>query len=160
MEREQVRRIPGESDMINPDNLWLALREDALATIAGWDDLTTDQQLIKDAIESHPDSNHISVSTKRDTFGGKQWEMFSIYTKDITSLMVAVEGIFPTPNNALVLGAWEWDGTQIEASHPRGKNFMPDDVEYDEDGVETGRTSATGLKQVNLLAGQSPRTFT
>lgn len=156
-------------------NLWLALREDAVTAIAGWANLTPDQQLIREAVESHPDTEHISVSTKRDTFGGKQWELFSIYADDITAFMVAVEALFPTPNNALVLGAWQWDGLQLGTSrddngdvigeplyppHPRTKNFMPDKVSYDADEVETGRTAATGPKQVNLMAGQEPRNFT
>jgi hypothetical protein len=143
-------------------NLWLALREDALLTITGWTELTTDQQLIKDAVESHPEPRHISLITKRETFGGKQWEFFSIYTDDIVPLMAAVETIFPTPNNALVLGAWYWEGKQLPEypPHPRTKNFMPDDIEYDVNGEETGRTAATGPEQVNHIPGQSPRNFT
>jgi hypothetical protein len=148
--------------MINPDNLWLALREDALLAIAGWTELTADQKLIKVAVESHPEPQHISAITKRESFGGKQWEFFSIYTDDIVPIMAAVESIFPTPNNALVLGAWNWEGVQLEEypPHPRTKNFMPDAVEYGQDGVETGRTAATGPEQVNHIPGQSPRNFT
>lgn len=142
-------------------NLWLALREDAVTTVVGWIDLTPDQQLIKDAVNSHPDLQHISINTKKDTNGGKQWEMFSIYADDITALMVAIELIFPTPNNALVLGAWDWDGVQLPEypSHSRTKNYMPDDVSYDANGVETGRIIATGPKQINLMAGQKPKVF-
>jgi hypothetical protein len=173
--------------MINLDNLWLAFRSDARLAIAIWGrtGLTADQQIIRDALDSHPEPEHISVSTKRDTNGGKQWEMFSIYTSDIVALMAAVESIFPTPNNALVLGAWDmrtiyidadgdpWcvqlgcsiddngevTGTPTYPAHPRTKNFMPDDVTYGADGMETDRTAASGPKQVNVMFGQSPRMF-
>jgi hypothetical protein len=41
--------------------------------------------------------------------------------------------------------------------------FMPDIVEYDENGNEISRTPATSnddLRDINLLVGQEPRDFT
>jgi hypothetical protein len=160
--------------MIN--NIWWALREDAISAIAGWSDLTPEQQLVKIAIESHPDSQHISNHSKRDVVGGKQWEMFSVYTDNVSALMATISNIFQTPNNSIILGVWNMDGTQegtfydtngvlagtpTYPQHPRVKKFMPDDVTYDVNGAETGRSLAIGPKQMNVLMHtQSNRNFT
>jgi len=51
-------------------------------------------------------------------------------------------------------------GTPTYPTHSRIKQFIPDDVTFDSNGNETSRTRPTVPRDINLLAGQSPRRFT
>lgn len=147
-------------------NLWLALRDDSEAELAIWraspEALTADQIHIKNALLSHPDLQHIEDSTKRMPDAAASWGMYSIYMSGDSAAMATLDSWLALyAGKAFVCGCWDWGGAQVGgyATDPRTKNFMPDDVTYDQNGAETGRTAATGPKQVNLMAGQSPRLF-
>lgn len=81
--------------------------------------------------------------------------------------------------SAVVVGAWNPDGSQygttivigvdgvetivgtpIYPLHPKLLDFMPDDVVYDENGLEVSRKRPTKLKQVHKYLGWADRRWT
>lgn len=146
-------------------NLWLIVREDVET-----DDLKLGRIL------THPDMAHIEAVMNHETLAGKVWTLYSAYIQPTQSSKNSIKNWLDNHTTDVVVGgAWKMDGLQVGTERDeegsitgtplfpidlRLIKFMPDDVTYDVDGNETGRTPATELKQVNLLAGQVPRKFT
>jgi hypothetical protein len=154
-------------------NIWLALSEDAEQELQSWlsaETLTDDQVMVKDAILSHPDIEHITQHTKRMTDGATGWGLYSMYVGESPTVLSNLDSWLTLyAGKAFVVGAWQWNGLQLGTAdggvptYPidsRVLQFMPDDVVYGEAGTEVGRIAATELKQINLMAGQKPRLFT
>jgi hypothetical protein len=139
-------------------NLWVAVSEDV-----GLGDLKLGQIL------THPDMAHIEAVMKRETLAGKVWTLYSVYIEPTAAAKTKIKTWLANhAGRVVVCGAWNMDGSQILKADDtpmfpidsRLIKFMPDDVSYDESGVEVSRTAATELKQVNVLFGQLPRDFT
>lgn len=107
---------------------------------------------------------------KTRTQGPRSWQIYSLQyiVQTIKELEVEIER-FKSENSGDtgVMGAWYYDdGEQVKDDNvplypiPGSlMNYMPDIVEWDEDGNEISRESATELTDVNLLQGQTPRRF-
>ena len=153
-------------------NAWLALREDAHAlvrTAVRWDEetqgsytgpLTPRQRKVFGAIH---DLDNTQKLFRVDRIGARNWIVWTVYFD--TNLAVVKTELdqlaLDYPNRFVIVGAWRWDGTQLNdyPPHARILELMPDIVTYDEDGNETSRTRPTVATDVNLLFGQSPRVF-
>ena len=119
---------------------------------------------------------------KNATVAGTEYAVLNFYFPDIpvsdTDLkLLWLERLKELlPGKEFVLGAWGADGaeygttitrrpngsiaitgTPVYPIHARILDIMPDDVTYDEDGNETGRTPATAPKQVHKIAGWADR---
>lgn len=157
-------------------NWWLAIRDDAEAEMAAWSELTPEQQMVKGAVHSHPDVQHILSSTVRRVDGSHSWGLYSVYVSDSATTeanMALWLGMYT--GKVYVCGCWWMDGRQVGMDrdedgalsgspvfpvHPTTLEFMPDVKSYDEQGVETLSEPPTQLSQINHVAGQKNRDFT
>jgi len=113
---------------------------------------------------------------KVPTIGGNTYHAYSIYFKSNVTSVVRTEFDYLAaeyPSQFFILGAWMKDGRQagvkkdgtgtpVYPIHANAWRIMPDVVVHDEDGnviSTTLATSNTDLRDINLLAGQSPRNF-
>ena len=112
-----------------------------------------------------------------DTARGKTWYMFSLHIQE-PQVDDVVDWLADNRTNQFeIMGAWEFDagiqyGTEIEPEDGSIKGdptfpistrlikFMPDIVEYDENGDVVSTTPATALTDVNKIQGQANRRFT
>ena len=92
--------------------------------------------------ETFPGSVQILEAFKRD--GTRHGQTLVPATYDDESVELTPESV---------------EGTATYNANPQADSleYMPDDVTYDVDGVETSRTAATQLKEVNKLFGWSDR---
>lgn len=112
------------------------------------------------------------------TVGSDQWVLM-----DIVTTPERVEKLAEVIPSAVVAGCWNIDGSQygqtlkrtqvgtdefalvpdgvpVYPIHPKLLDFMPDDVVYDEKGLEVSRTRPTKLKQVHKYLGWADRRWT
>lgn len=117
------------------------------------------------------------------TIGAFKWTLWSVYfplslgSNVLQIIQDELDNLAVTyPTQFIIVGAWRWDGRQVGTRwnsdrtdvtgtptypiHPRLIDLMPDEVTYDAEGNEVSRVRPTGLSDVNLLLGQSPRRFT
>ena len=106
---------------------------------------------------------------------GEQWVLM-----DIVTTPERVEKLAEVIPSAVVAGCWNIDGSQygqtlkraqvgpdefalipdgvpVYPVHPKLLEFMPDDVVYDEKGLEVSRKRPTALKQVHKYLGWADR---
>jgi hypothetical protein len=84
-------------------------------------------------------------------------QLYSVWTLDSVASAVTVDA------NATALAAWDAvtgadEGTVTQAGNLL--DYMPDIVEYDENGDIISTTPATEVTDRIFLSGQAPRTFT
>ena len=132
---------------------------------------------------------HHSITSrmwKTPTLGGKTWHLFSL-TFDLSGtnknkLKDALDWLAANRGNLFqIVGAWHWSGRQVGTqweldqdgnrtgnttgtpTYPINTSqllkFMPDIIEYDNDGNVTSITAATAVTDVNLEQGQFFRRF-
>ena len=131
-------------------NVWIEIRDDFdftsetnQATLALCGDIAVIPGLYKNRVQ-----------------GPHSWQLYSLlYDVETRQEFEQAVELFKSenPGQADVLGAWNWDGSQVTDNNVPlypipGKlsNFMPDDAEGNPDST---------LRDVNLYAGQSPRVF-
>ncbi len=124
---------------------------------------------------------NVEAKFKRPTIAGEKRHLFSLNFRGTTKAKAALDYIEANrPGHVIVVAAWWWDsrqvGTQWELDqdgertgnttgtptypiHPRVIDFMPDIVEWDEDGNVISTTPASILSDVNLVQGQQERRF-
>ena len=84
----------------------------------------------------------------------KVMQLESLYLDSVDEIAVLEKG------GATILGAWDWNGSQVEGYPPHADliQYMPVRKTYDKDGVETG-TLPPVLEDSVLVWGQAPRQF-
>ena len=155
-------------------NLWLAIRDDAQVLIKehfDWDEeiqgvytgpITERQYKL---FKLMTDTNVVQRLFRLDNDGTNDWILWSLYFNYTVDILLKIQSeldnlIAAYPNHVKIIGAWDWRGNQIGYSiHPRILEFIPDTIIYDASGNEISRARPTIVKDMNLLFGQSPRTF-
>ena len=145
-------------------NVWLALRDDAQALIKTrllWDEETqgeytgpiTDRQFKLFRLMHDLDSTQRLFRV--DRIGNKDWTLWSLYFDFAVNALLKIQAELDDlatnfPNHVKIIGAWNWDGGQVEQGgspvyplHNRISKFMPGGV----------------LSDINLGLGQTPRQF-
>lgn len=176
--------------MSNLANVWLAISSTATTAIRErlqWDPaqgdyngpVTDTEHKIFDRMA---DFVTVERMFKRPTVVGKVWHLFSLNFRGSAKAKDALDFIAANrPGHFVIVGAWWWDGRQVGTEweldqdgvptgsitgmpmypiHPQTIKFMPDIVEYDEDGNVISTTPATVVTDVNLIQGQKDRRFT
>ena len=164
-------------------NVWLGVTEDyrnEILEYIAWDEETqgtypgplvaTDEAIFS----TMQDMVTRQAFFRVDGFQGKSWYLFTVTIKemeldDVTDWLAANKG-----SKTKILGAWYWDnglqhGTELDEGTVIGTptyplnnrilKFMPDIIEYDEDGNIVSTTPASEMTDVNLEQGQAPRVF-
>ena len=64
-----------------------------------------------------------------------------------------------TTDDDVITRVYDITGTPVYEQHAALLSFMPDIIEYDSEGIPTGSTPATELRQINTRVGQANRIF-
>jgi len=159
-------------------NLWMGFREDASASAH-----TKDNNGNKHKVTKAIGDVRVSEIFRKDRQGNKDYELWSLYyevetEQQLRDIRNDLNAEFP--GQVRTIGAWWWDGRMVGTEftydaegavtgtsgnpifplHTRILGFMPDEVRYNKQGQETGRSRPTSLSDVNLGMGQAPRRFT
>ena len=88
------------------------------------------------------------------TIKTKVMTLESLYLDSVDEIAALEKG------GAVILGAWDWSGTQVEGYPPHEDliQYMPIRKTYDEEGNETGELDPV-LEDSVLVWGQAPRQF-
>ena len=156
-------------------NVWIAMSQQALneykdARLLKKDYTGPMDALTFDTLHRMADTDNVQAMFKRVPADGKEYTLFSLYLPASAEAKTRIDHIAEQwLGHFIVIGAWNWDGTQVEIAgqivypvHAQAWRLMPDVIEYDVGGNETSRTAATSnsdLRDINLLQGQSPRDF-
>ena len=91
---------------------------------------------------------------KSPTIKAQAMTLESLYLDSVDDIEKLVKG------GATILGAWDWNGTQVEGYPPHKDliQYMPIRKTYDDEGNETGELEPV-LEDSVLCWGQSPRQF-
>lgn len=159
-------------------NLWIALDDRARATAN-----PSQNSAGSDIFRQLGDPSVRALFRRDNPAGPRDYELWSVYYEidtpnELLQIRNALNAEFP--GQLRTIGAWWFDGRQVgteweldedgvrtggitgQPLFPLGARvleFMPDDVTYDEDGVETSRTRPIVLSDINLGFGQKPRQF-
>ncbi len=138
-------------------NSWISIRDDFVMG-------NTDPEVgpISDNAEILLGQSHdwavVGSRYKRERTGGRDWDLWSLYYPTKVELDNAVAQLKrDNPGRTKELGQWDWDGNQTENQFPQLVRYMPDVWNGDDPPTYS---PATAPYDVNLLAGQSVRTFT
>ncbi len=130
-------------------NVWLGVRSQDLARWDGTEENPSDRP-------STPDKDTVVNLFRQDIQGPTTWVIRSVYVEDIPNwkgeLLKGFSGV-----SVRILGAWSQDGKLVHPINPRILEYIPDDIVFDDDGNETGRSRPLSPKQVNLGMGWSDR---
>ena len=153
-------------------NLWM-----------GFDDRAQSTAKTPDADgNAHPSTKGLGEITTPSLFridsptGLRNYELWSLYFEvdDVDGAVEARNSILAMfPGQVRTIGGWWFDGSQVLdvdgtqttigdpvfPLHTRILEFIPDDVTYDQNGIELTRTRPLVPSDVNLGQGQSERTF-
>ena len=88
------------------------------------------------------------------TIDAKTMTLESLYVESVDEIAALEKG------GAVILGAWDWNGTQVEGYPPHADliQYMPIRKTYDDEGNETGELEPV-LEDSVLVWGQGPRQF-
>jgi hypothetical protein len=157
-------------------NLWLAMSQQAVDAYKAYPDSPMDERTHLVLSKMH-DENVVRGLFPPVTVGSKTYRLFSLYFHASEAAKEAIDTMTELwPGHFIVIGAWWFDGRQVGTKmeddvlvgdpvypvHAQAYRFMRDKVTHDEDGNVTSTTPPTSnndLEDVNLLLGQSPRTF-
>ena len=168
-------------------NVWLTLRDDAQNLIKirlNWDEETKGEYVgpVSDRQFKLFRLMHDRAIVQRlfrvDKRLIRDWTLWSLYFDLPTAVLQKVKDELDAltlafPNRVKIIGAWNWDGGQVEQGgsvvypiHNRILKLMPDIVTFDIDTTgpvpvvtEISRDPATVPADVNLGFGQAPRQF-
>lgn len=100
---------------------------------------------LKDAID-FPE-----FARKRPVIAGKRTALQSVYVNEESEIDELEKG------GATILGAWNWDGSQVRKPVPDLKRYMPPKLE--QRGEETVEVDDEEVRDLNLKYGQTERNF-
>ena len=169
-------------------NLWIAMRktaQDVLKVRLKWDSETKGEytgpvrEKTAKLFQTFADYDGVQrLFKERSTMMGmRKWNIWSVYIEasgdDARAVRDEIDRLVSEYGNQIaIVGAWHMDGREVGTRYEDGKlvgfpiypiplwvdDFMPDVWSLDEND-EPISTPASGPVDVNLLLGQSPRTF-
>ena len=127
-------------------NQWLSVRDDF--------DLT-DEANIEFLSHAH-DWQHVGGFYPNQQDAGRSWQLWSVYYPTQAEMVAAFSTLQANnPGRTRSLGGWLWDdGSSYLLQFPQLIQYMP--VPLDENGDPLPNF----VRDINVLAGQVPRTFT
>lgn len=145
-------------------NVWIALRGDANSLVKDALDVNKPTGPIREReykiFRVMHDRYIVQSMFKVPTIGGQTYHTYSVYFETSVASKAKTELDYLTseyPSQFFILGSWRMNGTQVNKTdypiHANSWRIMPD-----LEGVPA--TSNADLRDINLLAGQSPRNFT
>jgi hypothetical protein len=136
----EALKAEAEALRVNPDG--------ARAEVKG-----TKAEAIEYAVQAAKIADKTDGFFRTATVAAKAQILESVYVDTVDDIASLEKG------GAIILGAWDWNGTRVRDLHASLVDFMPIRKTYDRNGVETGSLPPT-IEDVVLVYGQTPRVFT
>ena len=137
-------------------NQWLSVRDDFVLPAADPEDDSTQQAANREFLSHAHDWQTVGGFYPNQQDAGRSWQLWSVYYPTQVEMVAAFSTLQANnPGRTRSLGGWLWDdGSSYLLQFPQLIQYMP--VPLD----ELGNPLPNFVRDLNLLAGQTPRQFT